>query len=822
MLRMDEEASGRLDGVVAAAANSLPPGTRETDDYTGRRIGNYLLVREVGEGGMGVVYQGIRADGEFHQAVAIKVIRKRIRSESVLRRFRQERHILARLDHPNIARMFDAGTTAEGLPFLVMDYIDGRPVTAFCEERGLDTHAKLKLFIEICEGVQHAHDRQVVHRDLKPNNILVTAEGRPKLLDFGIAKWLDPNIAPETAVKTATGFSPLTPEYASPEQQLGRAITERTDVFALGAVLFEMLTGEKASAYGPLARARLTGGLAPLLWKAMAPEPDERYSSAHELAEAVRRVMDHDGQTPIPGCPDDAIADGRAASRRPWWRTKRGMAWVAAVALASAAIIYWRFSFWTNEVRSVAVLPFVNLGTQATEDRVAEGLTEDIITQLALIPGLKVPSRTAVWQYRGKVLDPRDAGRALGVGTVLEGSVRRSGNRVRVVAQLIDVRDGFHLWAQSYDREGEDALAVQSAVSRLIGQDLQTRLSGDGNWNEAGRADPDGEAQRVYLEGYRLFQMDAIRREWAALRDARGIPPRMVETIRAFERATELDPQFAGAWAGLAEVTEWAASWSDDARKQFRGQAEGAARKALSLEPTNAIAMATMGLIYHSHDWDLRRAEPYLRQAVELRPRSTGLQGDYANCLVALGRYDEARELLERGQILEPGSPRPSGRLALLMAQLGDSAEARRYAKDSLGRDPRYRYAMLALAYADELDGNLDAAENAYREILRVHPTEDRTLASLGALLARRGRRGEAVLMGARLRDMVTRGRRREVFEAIVRTALGDRRTALTRLEQAWERHDPNLLNLELELHLAPLAGEPRFEAIKAKLRALR
>ena len=821
MLRMDESASGRLDGVVAAAANSLPSDTRETDGYAGRRIGNYLLVREVGEGGMGVVYQGIRADGEFHQAVAIKIIRKGIRSESVSRRFRQERHILARLDHPNIARMFDAGTTPEGLPYLVMDYIDGRPVTAFCEERGLDTPAKLKLFIEICEGVQHAHERQVVHRDLKPNNILVTDEGRPKLLDFGIAKWLDPKIAPETVVKTATGFTPLTPEYASPEQRQGKTVTERSDVYALGAVLFEMLTGEKASTHGPLARARMAGEVAPLLAKAMASEPHERYASAREFAEAVKQVMDREAP-PVTANAEHSAVNKNGSATRPWRRPARVLVWLAAVVLSVAAFLAWRWSFSKNEVDSVAVLPFVNLGTQATEDSIAEGLTEDIITQLALIPGLSVPSRTAVWQYRGRVVDPRDAGKALGVVAVLEGSVRRSGNRVRVVAQLINVRDGFHLWAQSYDREGEDALAVQSAVAQLIGQDLQERLSGKGKWNESGRADPNGEAQRAYLEGYRLFQMDAIRMEWAALSDAKGVPPRMAETIRAFELATELDPEFAGAWAALAEATEWAASWSDEARRQFRDQAERAARKALSLEPTNAMATATMGLIYHSHDWDLRRAEPYLRQAVELRPRSTGLQGDYANCLIALGRYDEARELLERGQILEPGSPRPSGRLALLMAQLGDAAEARRYAKESLGRDPKYRYGMLALAYAEELEENVDAAENAYREILRVHPTEDRTLASLGALLARRGRRGEAVLIGARLREMVAQGRRREVFEAMVRTALGDRRTALTLLEQAWERRDPNLLNLELEFQLAPLNGEPRFEAIKAKLRALR
>lgn len=815
MLAADEAAGSRIESVIAGVSKDMERGAQPL--VPGSRIGNYVVVREIGHGGMGVVYHAIRADGEFHQAVAIKVIGHGLHSAAAQHRFRQERHILARLDHPSIARMFDGGTTPEGHPYLVMELIDGIPITRYCARNLLDRGAILKLFLEVCEGVGHAHQRQVVHRDLKPGNILVTPEGRPKLLDFGIAKWLDPQLSPETVVLTAPGFAALTPDYASPEQHRSEAVTARADIYSLGAILFELITGQRAVACGPSTRAALVGDLAPVIEKAMALKAEDRYSSVDAMTGELRSLM----QPPAPPAPAVEQVPVQAPVSRPSRRRWLWGAASAAVVPLGAAAWWWILGRAHGEVDSIAVLPFMNLGTEPDEERIADGLTEDIITELALIPSIKVPSRTASWQYRGKAMDPREAGRAMGVSAVLEGSVRRSGDRVRVVAQLISVRDGFHLWAQNYDRVETDPLAVQTQVSRLIANDLRQRLLGEAAWNETGRAEPAGAAQQAYLEGYQLFQMDAILAEWGEEERA-GLPPRMEATIRAFERATELDPRFAAAWAGLAEVCEWAATLHASMRRELCGRAEAAARRALDLEPTNAIATATLGLLALTHDWRPGRAEPFLRQAIALRPRTTGLYTDYADCLLVLNRDQEAIECLERVRLLEPGSARPAARLAVLMAQRGENGRARSYGEAALAIEPRNRHALWALAFTEEREGRVQEAETAYRQILRIHLTEDRTLASLGSLLARHDKRGEAILIAGRLREMIRRDRRREVFEALVRTGLGDRRTALTLLEQAWEHKDPNLLFLHLESRFAPLAGEPRFQRIQEQLRDLR
>ncbi|MCW5965087.1 MAG: protein kinase [Bryobacterales bacterium] len=813
MLEADSAAAERLQQVVVSARQQFDDTEDSGAVLPGQRLGNYLLVREIGRGGMGTVYQAIRADGEFHQAVAVKVMHTAAESPENLNRFRQERHILARLDHPHIARMFDGGTTPEGWPYFVMELVDGIPVTAYCAKRQLSSSEMLTLFLQICDGVAHAHERQVVHRDLKPGNILVTPDGKVRLLDFGIAKWLDPDLAPETIIRTATGFTPLTPDYASPEQHQGNPVSERGDIYSLGAILFEMRTGQRAVAVGPTTRTKLAGNLAPVVERAMALQPENRYASVGELAAAVRATIESERVPPTP-LDAEPVSPGRPA-----WRFPLALASLVLLALTVFLWLQWPRG---NEVKSIAVLPFVDLTSRTEDTPLADGLTEDIITQLALIPGLDVPSRTAVWQYRGRAFDPREMGRSLGVSAVLEGSVRRAGNQVRVVAQLISVRDGFHLWAQSYDYEDTDLLALQSTVARLVGQELRLRLVDGSKWNRQGRAAPDGAAQQAYLEGYRLFQMDAIRAEWAANPNPEGLPPRMEATIRAFERATELDPEFAGAWASLAEVMEWAATLHDGLREELCQRSRLAARKALELEPTNALAMATLGILSMNHDWDLRAAEPSLRLAVELSPRTTGLYADYADCLIAMGRLEEAVTLLGRAQLLEPGSARPSGRLAVLMAFRGDETSARLHATHALALEPRNRHALWALAFLEEQSGNSLKSEVGYRDILRLHPTEDRTLASLGSLLARNGQRAEAILIAGKLRNMSSQGRRREVFEALVRCSLGDRRTALSLLEQAWQLKDANLLNLELDPRFASLAGEPRFEAILAQLRTRR
>jgi TolB-like protein/Flp pilus assembly protein TadD len=750
-----------------------------------------MLVREIGRGGMGRVYQAIRADGEFHQAVAIKLIKRGMISNSILRRFRQERDILSRLDHPNIARLLDAGTTEDGQPYLVMDYVDGIAITAYCFANRLTTRERLDLFASVCDAVHDAHKHSVVHRDLKPANILVTKERRPKLLDFGVAKWMDPDLAPETAAETLPGTRLLTPEYASPEQVRGEAVTERTDIYALGTILFELLSEAKAhqmtgrslpelmvaicdsptrkpsaEVQSTTARKELEGDLDKIVMKAMHKDPRRRYESVEEFGSDIRAYL---AGAAVSARGDNAFYRMRKAL----WRNRltAGAMILAVTALGAVGALLWERQAKEEKINSLAVLPFVNLGVQSREDTLADGLTEDLITELASAPGLKVPGRTAVQRFKGKAVDVRDAGRQLGVNAVLEGSVRRTGGQVRIVAQLISVRDGFHLWAESYDRQATDPLLLEREISRRIADDLKVRVSGNTAWKKSGRTAPASEASKDYLEGHRLFRGEDIQASWT-----HGMPPRMQAAIDAFESATIKDPQFAAAWASLADASEWAIGFDESRRAQLRRTAEAAAKKALELEPTNAVASGTLGLIYWYQDWDLRRAEPLLRTAVEVNPRSSTQLSYFADFLAVQGRLIEAKELLQRAQLLEPSTPRLPGRMAVILAQTGACGEARSAGQRSLSLDPSFRNAQWAIALCDEFEGKEAEAERGYRALAKFSGGETRSQSALGHLLAKSGQPAkvaEARRILASLLELRAKNRRIEVHAALVHTGLG-------------------------------------------------
>jgi len=818
---------------LLAASSQFP----SVDQIDGRRIGVYVLVREIGRGGMGAVYQAVRADGEFQQCVAIKLIKRGMDSDAILRRFRQERHILARLDHPAIARLLDGGTTPEGQPYVVMDYIDGDPLLTHVES--LSLREKLELFLEICEGVQHAHQHRIVHRDLKPANILVGKNGHPKLLDFGIAKWLDPDMAPETVMDTRTGLYMLTPDYASPEQARDQNITERTDIYALGLILFELLTGERAQRCTSRApseverivcnteidlpstvvareipaatglRRELMGNLDAIVRHAVAKLPEHRYASVDELANDIRAHLE--GQ-PISTRRIGFLSRFSA-------RMRLGLA--AAIVLLAAGLGWFFYERSQPAVAapidSIAVLPFVNLGGGPSGDPLSDGLTEELTSEIASMPGIKVPGRAAVGRYKGKRFDVRDAGRDLGVAAVLEGSVRRSDNRVRIAAQLVSMQDGFHLWAQSYDRPGGDSIQVQREISRAIAADVRARLDQDRQSERKVRPQVDQEAERAYLEGYQLFNRDEIAAVWTTT-----MPPRMQAAIDAFERATRIDPGYALGWAALAEATEWAARLNEKEALALRRRAETAARRAIEIEPANSLALITLGNIFLTHDWDLRAAEPFLRNAVDRNPGNLNLIPDYAYFLIVQGRLKEAVELLQRAEIMSPTSVRVSGQLAQLEASRGNCPAAVGHANAALGHVPTYRHALFVRAYCDERDGKTAEAESGYRAAIKHNPTDDRTIAALGSLLARTGKQAEAKGIAQSLHAKMGQGRRREVWEALVRLGLGERDAALSLLEQAWTRRDVVLLTLPLDVRFQPLANDARFQNLMARLAALK
>ena len=624
----------RTDSFEDCAQNAASTFWEEGPPRTGQRLGAYVIVRELGRGGMGTVFLAERADGQFEKQVAIKILNRGADTAEILRRFRAERQILAKLDHPNIARLLDAGTTDDGLPYFIMDYIVGAPVTRFAVAQKLSTRQRLELFLKICAAVEFAHRNLVVHRDIKPSNILANAEGEPKLLDFGIAKLLAKDEDAEQL--TAETQQHLTPICASPEQAKGDPITVATDIYSLGALLYEMLSDQKPHRFSTARPTReelalvvgeqvppppsavtsdartarlLRGDLDAIVLLAMRKEPEMRYATVADLAADIRR---HLARKPV-------VARHPTLSYRAKCLVKRNgsrLVASAAVVIVMAGVL---FAFWTrsqqnareaagmaargvsapaSDIRkSIAVLPFESLGDNTSQSYFADGVQDDILTDLGKVGDLKVISRSGVAAYRGKNRNVKQIGRDLGVANVLEGSLQISGDRVRINAQLIDTRTDAQIWAEQYDRKLEDIFALQSELAQTIAGQLKATLS-------------TGEKAEIWRQPTQDLQAyDLYLRARAALRAGSGILPRenWNVAIDLLNRAIARDPKFTLAYCVLNEAYVLQYRYGEDHSPQHLAAAKEAAETALRLEPSREEPRLALARYYYHGLNDYRR-----------------------------------------------------------------------------------------------------------------------------------------------------------------------------------------------------------------------
>ncbi len=489
------------DSFEDCAQNAAATFWQEEPPRGGQRVGAYIIVRELGRGGMGTVFLAERADGQFEKQVAIKILNRGADTAEILRRFRAERQILAKLDHPNIARLLDAGTTEDGLPYFIMDHIIGVPVTRFAITQGLSTRQRLELFLKICAAVEFAHRNLIVHRDIKPSNILVNAEGEPKLLDFGIAKLLA--VEDDATQLTPNMEQQLTPICASPEQVKGNPITVATDIYSLGTLLYELLSNQKPHRFSVARPTReelalvvgeqappppsetvseagtarlLRGDLDAIVLFAMHKLPEMRYATVADLAADIRRHLAHE---PVVARRPTLSYRARCLAMR----TRPRLVGVAAIVILMAGVL---FALWVRSQRSagetagvpmqksgtpnsetrksIAVLPFESLGNNNPPSYFADGVQDNILTDLGKVGDLKVISRSGVAAYRGKNRNIKQIGRDLSVANVLEGSVQVFGDRVRINAQLIDTQTDTQIWAEQYRSKGGGHLRAPERV----------------------------------------------------------------------------------------------------------------------------------------------------------------------------------------------------------------------------------------------------------------------------------------------------------------------------------------------------------------------
>jgi serine/threonine protein kinase/tetratricopeptide (TPR) repeat protein len=576
----------------------------------GKNILHYKILEKIGEGGMGVVFKA--EDTKLKRTVALKFLPPElVQDKDAKERFIQEAQAAAALDHPNICTVHEINEF-DGQTFIAMAYVKGQTLKDKIKAGHLELNDVLQIASQIAEGLRAAHQKGITHRDIKPANIMLTEDGYVKIMDFGLAKlsWgID-------LTKTATVMG--TVAYMSPEQACGEKVDLHSDIWSFGCVLYEMLSGrrpfksthEQAAIYSilneepePISRVRndVPFGVEKILETCLQKDPLNRYVDMEALISDLKFVDMLDRTQTI-----------RSISTE-------------------------------EEPPSVAVLPFVNMSADPEQDYFCDGLAEELINALTKIKDIKVVARTSAFAFKGKTIDVREIGRMLNVEKVLEGSVRKSGNKIRITAQLINVADGYHLWSEKFDRDMEDIFAIQDEISLAIVDNLKVSLLKAEKDALLKRYTEDIEAYNLYLKGIYFLRMYT----------AEGFQ----EAIKYFEQTLKKDPNYALAHYGLAEVFYAISYWANVPPHEAYPKAKEYATKAIAIDDDVGEAHAALGLVYTFYDWNWEEAERKMTKALELNPSSAIVHLSYSWFLSLTERHEEAIFEVKRAQELDPLSP---------------------------------------------------------------------------------------------------------------------------------------------------------------------
>ncbi len=744
----------------------------------GTTLTHYRIVESLGRGGMGAVYRA--HDERLGRDVAIKVLpADGARDAAERERLRREARTLSRLNHPGIAAIYDLDSQ-EGVDFLVLELVPGATLEERLRTGPLPEREAVRLGIEVAEALAAAHREGVVHRDVKPANLRLTPDGRVKVLDFGLALLSDPlRERAETRTMSGAGEIAGTLAYMAPEQLVGEAVDARTDLYALGVVLYEAATGRRpfaapvaavliddilhAPPEHPLhARPDLSPGFAALLLRCLEKKPEQRFRTAEELAAGLRRLASEGGAAPGSLAEAEPAAGHRALS-------------------------------------SIAVLPLENLTRDPEQEYFADGMTEALIAGLARVRGVRVISRTSVMRYKTERPSLSAIARALHVDAVVEGSVLRSGNRVRITAKLIDASADRHLWADTYDRDLGDLFALQSEVAGAVAREIQGRLTAPEETRVVTRV-TDPEAVQAYLKG---------RFHWEKRSEED-----LVRAIEFFQRAIGRDPLYALAYVGIADSYLALGNFSLRPSQECAARARAAGRRALEIDGSLAEAHTSLAGVADSFDWDRPEAERLFRRAIELNPNYATAHHWYADYLTSMARFDEAMAEVRRAEDLDPLS-------VVIRSSVGTVLYyARRY-PESIDRllglidlDPSFPPAWRALGGSYEMVGRFEEAVAALERARDLTSGSSYTLMGLAHVYARWGRRETALAIVEDLRRNAPRRFVSSYSLAAIHTALGDVESAFECLARALEERDRALIWLPVAPRFDRLRGDPRFGAL--------
>jgi serine/threonine-protein kinase len=820
----------RADGFIENSAVGLATKiiqNGQIDSLVGRTIGHYKISESIGTGGMGEVY--LATDITAGRKAALKLLPLRFTGDAErLKRFQREARAVVGLNHPNIVTVYEIGED-HSTHYIASELIEGETLRQRLMRGQIQVGEAVDVAIQVASALAAAHDAGIVHRDIKPENIMLRPDGYVKVLDFGIAKLAEQEVPLTTPrdealslVETNLGSILGTVRYMSPEQACGAQVDKSTDIWSLGVVLYEMVTGNApftgdppSQSYGAAGTpkevmsailetepAPLTGYIAhppaelqQIINKTLRKDRKERYHSAQELLEALKELRHK----------LEFEADLARAAAAPFWqrwtRSPAALALVVLVAALALALPFYRhrnLATVSPPEKSIAVLPFLDLSETKDQEYFCDGISEEILEALAKVEGLRVVARTSSFSFKGKSLNAREVGEKLNVANVLEGSLRREGDRVRVTAELINARSGFHLWTETYDRKLEDVFALQDEITRAIVDALKIKLA----VSPPVRQQPNTEVYDLYLQGLYFSN--------------KGSEEDLRRALSFFQRAVEKDPTFARAWTGIAKVWYFLADVYVKPLDAYPASKE-AALKAIALDEKDAEAHCYLSEAKRVLDWDLAGADTELKRALELDPNSAPAHFFSGMHPLFRGEVKDGLQLILEAEKLDPVSPIIS--YVATAAYLANDRidDAINEGQRTLQLDPNYFYLDSDLAAAYREKGNFDEAIALYT---KAQETTHLPSSGLAITYARMDQQSEARNILAQLVQAREKRYVSAPLIAAVSTALGDKEEAFRWLERAYEEHSGVLQWIAFLPEFRALHSDARFPHLLRRISA--
>ena len=813
---------------------------------------HYRILSKIGAGGMGEVY--VAEDTRLNRKTALKLLLPEfIANNDRLRRFELEAKAAAALSHPNIAHIYEVGES-EGTHYIAMEFVDGDTFTKKMHSDRQSLTTLLKYLSQVAEGLAKAHGAGIVHRDLKPDNIMVTRDGYAKILDFGLAKLIEPQGA-SISEDAATAVMPAQPlsaagavmgtvGYMSPEQAQAKPIDQRSDVFSFGCILYEAATGKRAfegdssidtlhkiiySTPAPVTdvNPELPADLQRIIRRCLAKEPEKRYQTIRDAAndlDDLQRDFDLDSigsrTIPTPVTSEDSRPTQFSNSKYGTARSaiaahptssaeylvsqiknhKRFVGGGFAIFLALIAFGYWysinRASGSSDAISSLAVMPFVNAGGNADAEYLSEGMTEALISSLSQLPKLNIKARSTVFRYKGKEINPQTVGKELNVQAILNGRVMQRGDQLTLSLELIDVRTENVLWGEQYNRKATDLVTLQGDIARDVSSKLKTKLSGAEEQKLAKAYTANSEAYGHYLQG---------RFYWN-----RRTGENIKKAIEQFKAAAENDPNYALAYAGLADCYVVAATYTGTRASETLPLGRANALRAIDLDASLGEPHAALGMV-NWFEWKMSDAEVEYKRAIELNPNYATAHHWYSRLLRAVGRSDEAWAEIKRAEELDPMSAIFINNISEQYIERGDLNSALSGCRRLIDLDPTFWFAHQTMGIVfTKLDRNAEALTEAQKSI-ELSNRSNAAVALLGYIYGRNGQRNEAIRVIKDLEDRYSRQQADGRDIAVVYVGLGDRDQAFVWLEKAFQYHSFFLSQLRLEPLLDSLQSDPRW-----------